>query len=428
MSQNINSFGLIILFLLLTGFFAGVQAAFSTINRLSVELRKKQGKTGGLLVSQFLDKPSNFIGVVLIGFNIFLVVYGLMIGSFLEPVWRWVEKQGVPIAYANLIHLFVEIALASLIFLILGEFVPRAVFRARNEWLLSNFVAGTMNFFYQLFLPIALAFVSIAEWILKYLFNIRLSERREAFVRADLEVFHQQSGSDKDTEGSDNSPNLFENALSLSAVKVRQCLIPRKEIEGIDVNASMEAVLARFAETKLSRLVVYEGNIDHILGYIHQLAMFKQPADIRSVMLPIPAVPESMNATDLINKFSRERKSMAWVVDEFGGTSGIITMEDLLEEIFGEIEDEYDTVELEEKKISDTEYIFSGRLELDYLRNKYDLHFEQDELETLSGYIIHHHETIPKIKDRIIIGDYEFEVKAVSDTRIETVRLKILKF
>ena len=428
MSQNLKSFGLIIIFLLLTGFFAGIQAAFSTINRLSVELRKKQGKTGGLLVSQFLDKPSNFIGVVLIGFNIFLVVYGLMIGSFLEPVWLWVERQGVPQAYANLIHLIVEIGLASIIFLVFGEFVPKAIFRARNEWLLSGFVAGTMNFFYQLFLPIALAFVSIAEWILKYLFNIRLNERREAFVRADLEAFHQQNGSDKDSEGTDNNPNLFENALSLSAVKVRQCLIPRKEIEGVDIDTPVATLLAKFAETKLSRLVVYEGNIDHILGYVHQLDMFKQPSDIRSVMLPIPAVPESMNATDLINKFSRERKSMAWVVDEFGGTSGIITMEDLLEEIFGEIEDEHDTADLEEKKISSTEYVFSGRLELDYLRNKYDLHFEQDERETLSGYIIQHYETIPKIRERIIIGDYEFEVMAVSDTRIETVRLKILKF
>lgn len=428
MSQNLNSFGLIIIFLLLTGFFAGIQAAFSTINRLSVELRKKQGKTGGLLVSQFLDRPSNFIGVVLIGFNIFLVVYGLMIGSFLEPVWLWVERNGVPEAYANLIHLIVEIGLASLIFLVFGEFIPRAVFRARNEWLLNSAVANTMNFFYQLFLPIALLFVSIAEWILKYLFNIRLNERRDAFVRADLEAFFQQNGSEKDSEGGDSSPNLFENALSLSTVKVRQCLIPRKEIEGIDIDTPIATVMAKFADTKLSRLVVYEGNIDHIVGYVHQLDMFKHPSDIRSVMLPIPAVPESMNATDLISKFSRERKSMAWVVDEFGGTAGIITMEDLLEEIFGEIEDEHDTVELEEKKVNDTEYIFSGRLELDYLRNKYGLQFEQDELETLSGYIIHHYQTIPKVRERIIIDDYEFEILAVSDTRIETVRLKILRF
>lgn len=428
MVPNLNSFGLIIFFLLLTGFFAGIEAAFSIINRLSVELRKKQGRTGGLLVSQFLDRPSNFIGVVLIGFNIFLVVYGLMIGTFLEPIWLWVEKQGVPEAYANLIHLVVEIGLATLIFLVLGEFIPRAIWRARNEWLLSSVVASILNFFYQLLQPIATLFVSIAEWILKYLFNIRLSERREAFVRADLEAFYQQNMSEKDADGQESNTNLFENALSLPTVKVRQCLIPRKEIEGVDVSLPIDKVILKFAETKLSKLVVYEGNIDHVLGYLHQLDMFKQPADVRSVMLPIPAVPESMNATDLINKFSKERKSMAWVVDEFGGTSGIITMEDLLEEIFGEIQDEHDTEELEEKKISDAEFIFSGRLELDYLQQKYDFQFEQEELETLSGYIIHHHETIPKIKERIIIGDYEFDIMAVSDTRIEMVRLKILKF
>jgi len=160
---------------------------------------------------------------------------------------------------------------------------------------------------------------------------------------------------------------------------------------------------------------------------VHQLDMFKHPADVKSVVLPIPAVPESMNATDLINRFTKERKSMAWVVDEFGGTSGIITMEDLLEEIFGEIQDEHDTEELEEKKLSDMEYILSGRLELDYLQHKYDFTFEQDDSETLSGYIIHHHETIPKVKERIIVDDYEFEIMGVSDTRIEMVRMKILK-
>ncbi|GAO42833.1 hemolysin family protein [Flavihumibacter petaseus] len=428
MLPNLNSFGLIIFFLLLVGFFAGIEAAFSAISRLSVELRKKQGRTGGILISQFLDKPSQFIGVVLIGFNIFLVVYGLMIGAFLEPVWLWVEKHGVPEAYADLLHLFVEITLATTIFLVLGEFIPRAIWRARNEWLLSSVVASILNFFSQLLQPIATLFVSIAEWILKYLFNIRLSEKREAFVRADLEAFYQQNSSEKDGDAADGNANLFENALSLPTVKVRQCLIPRKEIEGVEVNTPIDKVLQKFSETQLSKLVVYEGNIDHILGYLHQLDMFKQPVDVRSIMLPIPAVPESMNATDLINKFTRERKSMAWVVDEFGGTSGIITMEDLLEEIFGEIQDEHDTEELEEKKISDSEFIFSGRLELDYLQDKYGFTFEQEELETLSGYIIHYHETIPKIRERIIIGDYEFEVMGVSDTRIEMVRMKVLKF
>ena len=245
--------------------------------------------------------------------------------------------------------------------------------------------------------------------------------------RADLDAFYQQNAGEKDNEGQDVNTNLFENALSLPTVKVRQCLIPRKEIEGVEVNTPIEKVTKKFIDTKLSKLVVYEGNIDHIIGYVHQLDMFKHPSEVKSVLLPIPAVPESMNATDLINRFTKERKSMAWVVDEFGGTSGIITMEDLLEEIFGEIQDEHDTEDLEEKKLSDMEYILSGRLELDYLHEKYDFTFEQDDSETLSGYIIHHHETIPKVKERIIIDDYEFEIMGVSDTRIEMVRMKILK-
>jgi CBS domain containing-hemolysin-like protein len=180
-------------------------------------------------------------------------------------------------------------------------------------------------------------------------------------------------------------------------------------------------------ETKLSKLVVFEGNIDQIVGYIHQLDLFKLPADLKSIMLSIPAVPESMGATDLISKFSKEHKSMAWVVDEFGGTAGIVTMEDLLEEIFGEIKDEHDTEEFDDKKISDEEYMFSGRLELDYLNEKYGLEFPIEESETLSGFIINQHETIPKVKERIIIGDYEFDVISVSDTRIEMVKMKILK-
>ncbi len=222
--------------------------------------------------------------------------------------------------------------------------------------------------------------------------------------------------------------DLFEAALSLPKVKVRECLIPRKEIEGVSLNTEIEEVRKKFVDTRLSKLVVYDGNIDQIVGYIHQLDLFKHPKYIKEILLPIPAMPESMSATDLISKFSKERKSIAWVVDEFGGTSGIVTMEDMLEEIFGEIKDEYDVEEFEEKKISDTEYILSGRLELDYLIEKYGLEFPDDESsETLSGFIIHQYEEIPKLKERIIINDYEFEILHVSDTRIEMVRLKILQ-
>jgi CBS domain containing-hemolysin-like protein len=196
---------------------------------------------------------------------------------------------------------------------------------------------------------------------------------------------------------------------------------------GIDINSSVEDIQKKFVETRLSKLVVYENNIDHIIGYIHQLDLFRKPSALQSILLPIPAVPESMSAADLIGKFSAERKSIAWVVDEFGGTAGIITMEDVLEELFGEIEDEYDREKFVEKQIAENEYIFSGRLELDYLEEKYGFDFPENDSETLSGYIINFYETIPQQKERIIIDDYEFDVINVSDTRIETVKMKKLK-
>jgi CBS domain containing-hemolysin-like protein len=291
--------------------------------------------------------------------------------------------------------------------------------------LLSGFVARIVRFFYSLLSPLVNFFIYISEWILKYLFNIRVDERKEAFVRADLDYFFHHNG-EQDVESPDLNTELFENALSLPNIKVRQCVVPRKEIEGVDSKLTVEDLRKKFISTKLSKLVVYEENIDHIIGYAHQLDLFKKPQDIKAILHPIPAVPQSMSVSDLINKFTVERKSIAWVVDEFGGTAGIVTMEDLLEEIFGDIRDEYDTEEFEEKKLSDEEYILSGRLELDYLNEKYGLEFPEKESETLSGYIIQQHETIPKTKDRIIIGNYEFDIMSVSDTRIEMVKMKVL--
>ena len=256
--------------------------------------------------------------------------------------------------------------------------------------------------------------------------NVKVDKKKEVFGKTDLEHLFRQAKEAEDEKQPLNT-EFFENALELPKIRIRQSLVPRKEIVGIDIKESIDALRRVLIETKLSRIVVFEGNIDHIIGYVHQLDMFKRPATIQSVLLPIPAVPESMSATDLINKFTRERKSIAWVVDEFGGTAGIITMEDVLEEIFGEIQDEYDVEEFVEKQIAEHEYIFSGRLELDYINEKYGFDFPVDETETLSGFIINYHETIPKQKERIIIADYEFDIMNVSDTRIEMVKVKKLK-
>jgi putative hemolysin len=407
--------GIIVLFLL-AGFFSGIEVAFVSANKLPIELKKKQGLRSGRILS----------GTTLIGFNLALVTYGLLIGEFLSNAWDWAEKfldeQFVP--YLQYIRLVFDTVLASAMILIF-IFFNRAIFKAKNDTLLS-FFAPIVDFFYGLLYPIASFFVSVSEWILKYLFNVRLQDEKEAFNRVDLEQFIQQTR-EQSEDNAELNTELFEAALTLPTIKIRQCLVPRKESEALDINAPIADLRQKFMDTKLSKIVVYEKNIDHIVGYVHQLSLFKQPSDIRSIVLPIPAVPESMSATDLITRFSRERKSIAWVVDEFGGTSGIITMEDLLEEIFGEIKDEYDVEEFVEKQLAEKEYIFSGRLELDYLNEKYGFDLPVNESETLSGFIITQHESIPRQRERIILDNYEFEVLNVSDTRIETVKMKVLQ-
>jgi putative hemolysin len=315
--------------------------------------------------------------------------------------------------------------LSSIVVLILGEFLPKAIFRAKNDSLLS-FFAPLAKFFHSLFQPITNFFVDFSQWVLKYLFNVRVNERSEVFSKVDLEHFFQQT-KEQDEDNQELNTELFENALSLPLVKIRQCLVPRTEIEGLDINSPVDELRQQFISTQLSKLIVYDDNIDSILGYVHQIDLFKRPETIRDILHPIMAVPESMSATDLISKFTRNRRSIAWVVDEFGGTAGIVTMEDVLEEIFGEIQDEYDVEEQVEKQLADDEFIFSGRVELDYLNEKYGMKFPVAESETLSGYIITEHQDIPKQKETIIIDDYRFDILNVSDTRIEMVKMKVLR-
>lgn len=417
--------------LLIIGFLAGIEIAFISANKLSIELKKKQGTFSGKTWGYFSENPTRFIGTILVGLNIVLVVYGLLIGEMLFPLWSWIEAQLPPQAnnYLNFIRLFVETALSTSIILF-TEFLFKAFFKARNESVLhSTPVAHISKGFYWLLSSLASYFVSMAEWILKYVFNVKISNKKEAFSKVDLEHFLQHSKHHAEEESNEINKELFENALSLSETKIRECLIPRKEVVGIDAITNIGEVRAKFIETKLSKMVVYESNIDNIIGYVHHLDLFKNPSTIKEILHPIPTVPETMSATDLMNKFSKERKSIAWVIDEFGGTAGIVTMEDLLEEIFGEIEDEYDLPELlVDKQIAVDEFVFSGRLELDFITQKYGIIFEEKEAaETLSGFIIQNNESIPKQKDRIFVGDFEFDILNVSDTRIETVKMKVLK-
>ncbi|MDO8996452.1 MAG: hemolysin family protein [Sediminibacterium sp.] len=406
--------------LLFIGFFAGYEIAFVTANRLSIELKKKQGKRSGAILAQFIESPARFIGTCLIGVNLFLVIYGLLFDELLKTgIWMPLQIEN------NLLKLAFDTLVSTLVVLIIGKFLPKAIFRAKNDSLLFAF-APLANFFHHLFLPLTNLFVNISQWMLKYIFNVRVKDKNEAFTKIDLEHFFQQT-KDQDDENQELNTELFENALSLPTIKIRQCLVPRTEIVALELTDSIGEARNLFIQTKLSKLLVYENSIDNIVGYIHQLDLFNRPESIKAMLHPIVAVPESMSATDLMNKFTKERKSIAWVVDEFGGTSGIVTMEDLLEEIFGEIQDEYDTEEFVEKQLAEDEFIFSGRMELDYLNEKYHLDFPLSDSETLSGYIINEHETIPKQKETIIINNFKFDILTVSERRIEMVKMKVLQ-
>ena len=418
--------------IILICFFAGIETAFASANKLSIELSKKQGTYSGKTWGNFAEHPTRFIGTILVAINFVLVIYGLLVGEMLSDIWNWIETQ-LPLSAANYvkyIRLFAETILASAIILFLIV-VSRAFFYARHSRLInSGIVSYFARFFYWMFAGISTAMISASEWMLQYIFNVKLSAKKEVFSKIDLEHFIQQSKGTNEDESSELNKELFENALSISDTKLRECLVPRKEIVSIAINSSIEEAKKIMIDTRLSKLVVHENDIDNIAGYIHQLDMFKHPLSIKDILLPIPTVPESMSVAGLLDKFGKERKSIAWVIDEFGGTAGIVTMEDLLEEIFGEIKDEYDEVdELVNKQLSANEYLFSGRMELDSITQKYHLEFpDNDDAETLSGFIIQNNEsTIPQQKDRIISGHYQFDILSVSGTRIETVKLKVLK-
>ena len=406
----------IIASLALIGFFSGYEIGFVSANRLSLELKKKQGGRSGKIIAKFLAEPTQFIGTCLVGLNISLVVFGIMFEELLDLIiWDHFNPGNYSILLGNTI-------LSTLVILLIGELGPKAIFKARAASMINTF-APLANFFHILFRPLTLLLVNLAQWVLRNLFQVRLVNKKEAFTKVDLAHFVQQSKDQKEQQ--ELNTDLFENALSLPDIKIRECLVPRTEIVGVDLQTTIESLTEIFMETKLSKLIVYDDTLDTIVGYVHQLDLFKKPTSIASILHTIPLVPESMNAADLINLFSKKRKSIAWVVDEFGGTAGIVTMEDVLEEIFGEIDDEYDEQEFLEKKLSDTEYVFSGRLELDYLYEKYGIDFSADSAETLSGYLIHKNEAIPKLRQVIHLSHFDAEILAVSDTRIEKVKIKI---
>jgi CBS domain containing-hemolysin-like protein len=271
--------------ILMMGFFAGIEMAYYSVNRFGVELKKKQGKPGALLLSKLIKTPEIFIGTTTLGFTISLICFVLVFSAVTTPLWNLLR---IPVQY-DAVRLALDIALAAFIVLVFGEFIPRSVFRAHSNLILSRFV-WIVNVFYQLLQPLATLFINLSKWVLKYVFSVRMDESKEAFVRSDMETLFQEAGGDE-FESGDMNTALFANALELPRTKIRQCLVPRKEIIAIESTASIETVRQKFVATNLSKLLVFEGNVDHIIGYVHQLDLFKNPADLRAILLPIPAVP-----------------------------------------------------------------------------------------------------------------------------------------
>ncbi len=409
--------------LLFIGFFTVSVIAFHSVGKLPIEIRRKQGTFSGRVLGRFLEAPSKFLATNLVGVHMALIIYGVLVMEISRPLWG----TGEELLHLTFIRFIVLTFLASLIVLVFAELIPKVILRRRAAQILAAF-AAPQYLLYPLLYPLARALMSVSRFILKYLFNVRIREQQPIFVRMDLEHYirHTLRGQQSLTE--EINAELFENALYLVNVKLRKCMTPRNEVLAISVGESIESAREKLVRSRQSKMTVYQDSIDQIVGYIHHLDLHRQPGRIEDILHEIPVVPETMSALDMLNQFTKERKSIAWVIDEYGGTAGIVTMEDILEEIFGQIHEESEVSDRLEKQISDQEFLFSGRLELDYLNDKYGFGFPTDGQETLSGYIIAHHETIPKQSEHMIIEDYAFDIIRVSDTRIETVKMRILKY
>lgn len=408
------SFTFIVIFLLLSALFSGTEIAFISANKLKVELKKKKGSLRGIILANFYEKPSDFIGMLLVGNNIALVVFSYLMTRRLSPMIT--EQWGIE---NELLILLTNTIIITIVILIFGEFLPKTLFRLYANEIL-----------YLLAYPLKLIqwLLALPSWImtrtstamLRLFVKTPIEAAESTFTRLDLENFINDPRTDSEEE---IDKELFGNALNLKDTRVRDCMVPRTEIENIDVNSSVDELVQLFKSTKLSRIIVTEGDMDNVLGYVHHQQLLGQPEDICSQIMDIPFVPEVMHATDLLNRFIKERLSISCVVDEFGSVSGIITLEDILEEIFGEIEDEYDQEDYIERQISEDEFLFSGRLEIDQLNSKYDLDFPDGEYQTLSGYLVMTTETIPDQGAVIELEGYRFIFEQVSNTKIEIVRV-----
>jgi len=408
-----------LLSLFFSAFFSGIEIAFISANKLQLELDKNTGKFPSNIISYFSKNESDFITTMLVGNNIALVVYGIVMTQILTPELSEYFSSSLSLLLA-------QTFITTIIVLITAEFLPKAIFRIFPNQILKIFSLPIWLFFVA-FRPLALLMLNTANIILKYIFKQEISNDKQVFGKNDLDDFLSNVKSAEGIEDTRVEVEMLQNALDLTDKKVRECMVPRTDIIAMDMLSSINDVKAKFIKTKLSKLLIYKGNIDKVIGYIHSSDLFKNPKNVRSVLLPISFVPESMLAMDMLNQFIENNKGVALVVDEFGGTSGMITIEDVTEEIVGEIVDEHDVEELTDEQLSENSFRFLGKIDIEMVNKKYNLKLpESDEYETIAGLLLHYFEEIPKKDDVIELEEYQFNIINVNETAIQEVRLEVL--
>jgi len=407
----------IVFFLLLSAFFSGSEIAFVSANKLGIAVKKEQNTRRGHIIAKFYDEPKKFLGTMLVGNNIALVAFTIFATKALTPFVEPYLGDGAP-------SLLIYTLVITIVVLIFGEFIPKTRASLKATSVLYRY-AYPLAFFKKLLSLPTLLMIGLSNFLLKKIINVPADAADEALNRVDLEHYIADSLSD---DQDDIDKDILTNALNLGHNKVSHCMVPRTEIVSIDKTATVDELIQVFRDSKLSRIIVTDNDVDKIEGYIHHQQLLDNPKSLKKVLLDIPFVPEVMNLKDLMSLFIKNGSSIACVVDEFGGTAGIITLEDILEEIFGEIEDEHDEEAHVMHKINDNEYLFSGRLEVDHINETFpELSIPLGEYQTLSGYIVMTSETIPALKDEVVLGNYLFKIEEVDETKIEIVRVVKIK-